>query len=235
MLGREAYKRRLPGPAPALEPDRRAENGARRRVREPVRAGRFQRARRWRWLGLRHPTVVQIHDVGDSDGRLYYTMEFVDGGSLAEQLSGTPVPASQAALLVATLASAVEAAHKGGIIHRDLKPSNVLLADGTPKVADSGLALRQEGGATLYTERRRGWATPSYMAPEQARGLTHALGPGLDIYALGAILYELLTGRPQRSPQGRRRPRQTPRSSSRSPYRRRGSTRRFQPTWKRSV
>jgi eukaryotic-like serine/threonine-protein kinase len=146
--------------------------------------------------GLRHPNIVQVYDAGDHDGRPYFTMEYLLAGTLAERLSGTPMPAHQAALLVATLASAVQAAHKGGIIHRDLKPSNVLLtADGTPKVADFGLARRQEGGATLTRSGAR-MGTPSYMAPEQAQGLTHAVGPGLDIYALGAILYELLTGRP---------------------------------------
>ncbi len=161
----------------------------------PYERERFQREA-MAVAGLRHPNVVQIHDVGDSDGRPYYTMEFVDGGSLAERLSGTPMPAYQSALLVATLASAVEAAHKGGIIHRDLKPSNVLLtADGSPKIADFGLARCQDAGATLTLSGAR-VGTPSYMAPEQARGLTHAVGPGLDIYALGAILYELLTGRP---------------------------------------
>jgi eukaryotic-like serine/threonine-protein kinase len=143
--------------------------------------------------GLRHPNIVQVYDAGDHDGRPYFTMEYLEGGSLAERLSGTPMPAQQAALLVATLASAVQAAHKGGIIHRDLKPSNVLLtAGGTPKVADFGLARRREGGATLTRSGAR-MGTPSYMAPEQARGLTHGIGPGLDIYALGAILYELLT------------------------------------------
>jgi tetratricopeptide (TPR) repeat protein len=146
--------------------------------------------------GLRHPNVVQIHDVGDSDGRPYYTMEFVEGGSLAQKLAGTPRPASQAAALVASLAAAVESAHQGGIVHRDLKPANVLLTtDGTPKISDFGLARRFAGEPDL-TWSGTVVGTPSYMPPEQARGKSLAVGPAVDIYALGAILYELLTGRP---------------------------------------
>ncbi len=145
---------------------------------------------------LRHPNVVQIHDVGDSDGRPYFTMEYVEGGSLAQKLAGIPQPSRQAAALQATLARAVHAAHESGIVHRDLKPANVLLtADGTPKVSDFGLARRLGGEAGL-TRTGMAVGTPSYMAPEQAQGKTDAAGPAADIYALGAILYEMLTGRP---------------------------------------
>ena len=146
--------------------------------------------------GLRHPNIVQVYDVSSHDGWPYFTLEFVEGGSLAEQIRGTPQPVRQAATLVATLAEAVEVAHQGGIIHRDLKPANVLLtADGTPKIADFGLARRLEGGAAL-TLSGAVMGTPSYMAPEQTQGKTLAIGPAIDIYALGAILYKLVTGRP---------------------------------------
>lgn len=145
---------------------------------------------------LQHPHIVQVYDVGDHAGRLYFTMEFVEGGTLAEQLAGVPQPPRQGAELLATLADAVEAAHEQRIVHRDLKPSNVLMTvGGTPKVNDFGLARLMEG-ATQLTVSGTPMGTPSYMSPEQARGESSGLGPAVDIYALGAILYELLTGRP---------------------------------------
>jgi serine/threonine-protein kinase len=146
--------------------------------------------------GLHHANIVQVYNAGEVDGRPFFTMELMEGGSLAEQIHGAPQPARQAAALVATLADAVHAAHQSGIVHRDLKPSNILLtADGTLKVTDFGLARRLEGNGGL-TLSGAPMGTPSYMAPEQARGERRALAPATDVYALGAILYELLTGRP---------------------------------------
>lgn len=145
---------------------------------------------------LRHPNIVQVHDVGDMAGRPYFTLEFVDGGTLAQKIVRTPHPPRDAAELVATLAGAVQFAHQSGIIHRDLKPANILLtASGMPKIADFGLARWiMEGRDFTISGARVG--TPTHMAPEQAIGKPDEIGPGVDIYALGVILYELLTGMP---------------------------------------
>jgi serine/threonine protein kinase/Tfp pilus assembly protein PilF len=144
---------------------------------------------------LHHPNIVQIYEVGEQDGNPFFSLEYVSGGALDKKLGGAPQPPRAAAAMTATLAQAIHAAHVAGIVHRDLKPANVLLTDdGTPKVTDFGLAkqLDDESGQT-----RSGsiMGTPSYMAPEQALGLD-TIGPPADIYALGAMLYEQLTGRP---------------------------------------
>jgi WD40 repeat protein len=145
---------------------------------------------------LQHPNIVQIYEVGDADGCPFCALEFVEGGSLAEKLARTPLSPRDAAELVQTLAGGMEAAHAKWVVHRDLKPANVLLtADGVPKVTDFGLAklMGEESG---QTQTGSILGTPSYMAPEQAEGRVHAIGPVTDVYALGAILYECLTGRP---------------------------------------
>ena len=161
----------------------------------PEERTRFQREAE-AIAALRHPNIVQIYDVGETKGRPYYTMEILEGGNLTERLSGTPQPARQAAQWLALLTSAVHAAHQGGVLHRDLKPDNVLFSrDGVPKISDFGLACRMDMDAGL-TRTGTVIGTPSYMAPEQARGDKKEIGPAADVYSIGAILYEVLTGRP---------------------------------------
>jgi WD40 repeat protein/tRNA A-37 threonylcarbamoyl transferase component Bud32 len=145
---------------------------------------------------LQHPNIVQVYEVGEHNGQPFFSLEFVAGGTLAEKLDGTPLPPQDAARLVETLARAMRYAHQRHIVHRDLKPANVLLTeDGTPKIADFGLAKQLEGPSS-NTQTGAIVGTPSYMAPEQATGGGKDVGPAADVYALGAILYELLTGRP---------------------------------------
>ena len=167
---------------------------------------------------VQHPNIVQVYEIGSYDGRPFLALEWVEGGSLADRLDGKPWPAGEAAPLIETLAHAIHAAHSEGVIHRDLKPANILLQEhevGTmkaegqssrpefilhrssfvlPKITDFGLAQPTEGATTLT---RSGFlvGTPGYMAPEQAAGKRADIGPATDIYALGVVLYELITGR----------------------------------------
>jgi serine/threonine-protein kinase len=144
---------------------------------------------------LQHPNIVQVFDSGSHLGQPYMAIEFCAGGSLARQIDGTPWTPERAAVVVQTLAGAMQVAHDKGIVHRDLKPANVLLtADGTLKIGDFGLAKELDAADQTATGAILG--TPSYMAPEQALGRGREVGPAADIYALGGILYEMLTGRP---------------------------------------
>jgi serine/threonine protein kinase len=164
---------------------------------------------------VKHQHIVEIHDIGESNGTPYYSMEFVEGGSLNHYLDGKPLPPLFAAKLVETLARAVHVAHQSGVVHRDLKPANILLAfdriqnpgqsgekralewwrqSFVPKITDFGLAKKT--GETVHTLSGVVLGTPSYMAPEQALASSEHIGPATDVYALGAVLYELLCGRP---------------------------------------
>lgn len=169
-------------------------------IRDSTFAGPDQRARFYREAEavarLQHANVIHIHQIGEHQGLPFFAMEFAEGGNLADKLGGKPLPAAQAAELVKTLALAVDHAHRRNVIHRDLKPANVLLSgDGRPLLADFGLAKLLDKDAGLS---RSGavLGTASYLAPEQAEGKTREVGPAADVYALGAILYELLAGRP---------------------------------------
>ncbi len=146
--------------------------------------------------GLRHPHIVHIHEVGQVHGQHYFAMEHVEGISLAERIASGPVDTETAVRLVERVARAVGHFHREGIVHRDLKPSNILLdGEGQPYVTDFGLAkVFREPSEMTFTGEILG--TASYMAPEQAAGQSAEAGPPCDVYSLGAILYELLTGRP---------------------------------------
>jgi WD40 repeat protein len=165
-----------------------ARAGARERARFRAEAEAVAR--------LQHPNIVQIYEISEREGLLCLALEFIDGGSLAQRIAGSPQPPRAAAELVEVLSRAIHSAHKQNVVHRDLKPANVLLtAAGVPKIADFGLAKRLDD-ESAPTESGSILGTPSYMAPEQVQGRGHGIGPATDIYALGAILYELLSGRP---------------------------------------
>ncbi len=145
---------------------------------------------------LDHPGIVPIYEVGEHDGHHFFTMGFVDGGSLASRLVSGPLPPRDAAILVRKIADAVQYAHERGVIHRDLKPANVLLdGDGQPRITDFGLAknVQHDSGQTATGQVL---GTPGYMPPEQASGNISQIKETADVYALGAVLYALLTGRP---------------------------------------
>jgi eukaryotic-like serine/threonine-protein kinase len=144
---------------------------------------------------LQHPNIVQVYHIGQQGSWVYGILEYLEGGTLAERMTGKPWEARAAAQLLCTLADAVGYVHRNGFIHRDLKPANILFkADGTPKLADFGL-VRSLASDSKLTRVGEALGTPRFMAPEQAQGNKN-IGPQVDIHALGVVLYEMLTGKP---------------------------------------
>ena len=145
---------------------------------------------------LQHPNIVRVYDVGEMDGRHFFAMELVAGSTLADLARRGPLEAAEAARLVSVIARAVDYLHSQGIVHRDLKPSNILLdSQCQPYVTDFGLAKLRDAQSQM-TQSGVIAGTPSYMSPEQAAGHAAQVGPRSDVFSLGALLYELLTGRP---------------------------------------
>ncbi|PYJ19115.1 MAG: hypothetical protein DME99_13490, partial [Verrucomicrobia bacterium] len=145
---------------------------------------------------LEHPGIVPIHEVGERDGSCYFSMKFVEGGQLDEVARREPMPIRRAVELIAKVARTVHYAHEHGILHRDIKPGNILLdAKGEPHLTDFGLARLVETESSV-THTLDVIGTPSYMAPEQAVGNNAAVSSVTDVYGLGAVLYQLLTGQP---------------------------------------
>src|SRR5262249_30724443 len=145
---------------------------------------------------LHHPNIVAIHEVGSHQGRHFFSMDLVEGSSLAELVRENPLRPQRAAAIVQTVARAIHFAHQKGVLHRDLKPANILLdREEVPHITDFGLAKRIEHEAHL-TASGAVLGTPSYMPPDQAAGKRGSLGPASDVFATVAVLYELLTGRP---------------------------------------
>lgn len=145
---------------------------------------------------LDHPGIVPIYEVGEVDGRHFFSMGYVEGESLAARIAAAPLPSREAAVILKKVAEAVEYAHRQGVLHRDLKPANILLDKSEhPKVTDFGLAKRTEDDQGL-TQSGQILGTPGFMPPEQAAGQMDRIGPAADVYALGAVLYAMLTGRP---------------------------------------
>src|SRR5437868_7027495 len=145
---------------------------------------------------LDHPSIVPIYEVGEREGACYFSMKFVEGGQLDEVVKRAPMSIRQAAELIAKVARTVHYAHEHGILHRDIKPGNILLdTKGEPQLTDFGLARLVEAESTV-TRTMEVMGTPSYMAPEQARGQNEQLTSATDVYGLGAVFYQLLTGHP---------------------------------------
>jgi serine/threonine protein kinase len=146
--------------------------------------------------GLHHTNIVQIYEVGETEGAPFYAMEYIESGSLGDRLRSGPIEEREAAQLLISVARALHFAHRNGVIHRDMKPANVLLdPEGVPKLADFGIAKKLTANSSL-TLSGAVIGTPTYMAPEQAKGTSRDVGAAADVYSLGAILYEMLSGRP---------------------------------------